>query len=218
MRNLLRRLTESAVYRSIFRHGFPDTNRNRSLAVFTNFFLHIHPVKVRRRAIEFRRTYFLGGLSAACFFILVVTGVLLMLYYRPSAPDAYHDMKDLAVRGRGRGVPAEPAPLVGARDGRARPRAHGGDVLSRRLPAAARVQLGDRRAPAGRHRAALVHGLPAPLGSARVLGGHRRHEHGRGGAGHRGQAEAAPARRPHHQRRRAAALLRPPLRRARPSR
>jgi quinol-cytochrome oxidoreductase complex cytochrome b subunit len=95
MRDLLRRFTESAVYRSIFRHGFPDTNRNRSLAVFTNFFLHIHPVKVRRRAIEFRRTFYLGGLSAACFFILVVTGVLLMLYYRPSVPDAYHDMKDL---------------------------------------------------------------------------------------------------------------------------
>jgi len=95
MAALLKRLKDSAVYRSIVRHGFPDTNRNRSLAIFTNFFLHIHPVKVRRRAIEFTRTYFLGGLSAACFFILVVTGVLLMFYYRPSVPDAYHDMKDL---------------------------------------------------------------------------------------------------------------------------
>jgi quinol-cytochrome oxidoreductase complex cytochrome b subunit len=95
LRDLPRRLTESAVYRSIFRHGFPDTNRNRSLAVFSNFFLHIHPVKARRRAIEFRRTYYLGGLSAACFFILVVTGVLLMLYYRPAVPAAYDDMKDL---------------------------------------------------------------------------------------------------------------------------
>src|SRR5215471_7781615 len=95
MKSLIKRLTESAAYRSIVRHGFPDTNRNRSLAVFTNFFLHIHPVKVRRRAIEFTRTYFLGGLSAACFFILTVTGVLLMFYYRPAVPDAYHDMKDL---------------------------------------------------------------------------------------------------------------------------
>jgi quinol-cytochrome oxidoreductase complex cytochrome b subunit len=95
MAALFKRLQDSAVYRSIVRHGFPDTNRNRSLAIFTNFFLHIHPVKVRRRAIEFTRTYFLGGLSAACFFILVVTGVLLMFYYRPSVPDAYHDMKDL---------------------------------------------------------------------------------------------------------------------------
>jgi quinol-cytochrome oxidoreductase complex cytochrome b subunit len=57
--------------------------------------LHIHPTKVRRRAIEFSRTFFLGGLSAACFFLLTVTGVLLMFYYRPSVPQAYHDMKDL---------------------------------------------------------------------------------------------------------------------------
>jgi quinol-cytochrome oxidoreductase complex cytochrome b subunit len=92
---LRQRITESAFYRSIFRHGFADTNRNRSLAVFTNFFLHIHPVKVRRRSIEFRRTFYLGGLSAACFAILVVTGVLLMFYYRPSVPEAYGDMKDL---------------------------------------------------------------------------------------------------------------------------
>ena len=95
MRRLVRLLTESRLYRSVVRHGFSDTNRNRSLAVFSNFFLHIHPVKVRRRAIELKRTLYLGGLSAACFFILVVTGVLLMFYYRPSAPAAYHDMKDL---------------------------------------------------------------------------------------------------------------------------
>jgi quinol-cytochrome oxidoreductase complex cytochrome b subunit len=89
------RLTDNRVWRSIFRHGFPDSNRNRSLAVFTNFFLHIHPVKVRRRAIEFRRTFYLGGLSAACFFLLTVSGVMLMFYYRPAVPHAYLDMKDL---------------------------------------------------------------------------------------------------------------------------
>lgn len=87
--------TDNRVARSIVRHGFPDTNRNRSLTVFTNFFLHIHPVKVRLRAIEFTRTWFLGGLSAAAFFILVVTGLLLMFYYHPSVPRAYEDMKDL---------------------------------------------------------------------------------------------------------------------------
>jgi len=83
------------IYRSIVRHGYPDSNRNRSLVVFTNFFLHIHPTKVRRRAIQFTRTFYLGGLSAGCFFLLVITGVLLMFYYRPSVPQAYHDMKDL---------------------------------------------------------------------------------------------------------------------------
>jgi quinol-cytochrome oxidoreductase complex cytochrome b subunit len=95
MEKLWARVSQSRVYRSIVRHGFPDSNRNRSLTVFTNFFLHIHPAKVRRRAIEFSRTFFLGGLSAACFFILVVTGVFLMFYYRPAVPHAYYDMKDL---------------------------------------------------------------------------------------------------------------------------
>lgn len=83
------------VLRSVVRHGFPDTNRNRSLAVFTNFFLHMHPVKARVKAIAFKRTYYLGGLSAAMFLILIATGLLLMFYYHPTAPRAYDDMKDL---------------------------------------------------------------------------------------------------------------------------
>jgi quinol-cytochrome oxidoreductase complex cytochrome b subunit len=95
MAGLGRALTNNRVWRSIVRHGFPDTNRNRSLAVFTNFFLHTHPVKARLRAIAFTRTFYLGGLSGACFFILIVTGVLLMFYYRPAVPHAYQDMKDL---------------------------------------------------------------------------------------------------------------------------
>jgi quinol-cytochrome oxidoreductase complex cytochrome b subunit len=90
------RLTENRVWRSIVRHGFPDSNRNRSLTVFSNLFLHIHPVKARRRAIAFSRTFYLGGLSAACFFILTISGVMLMFYYRPAVPHAYFDMKDLA--------------------------------------------------------------------------------------------------------------------------
>ena len=88
-------LAGNRVTRSIIRHGFPDTNRNRSLAVFSNFFLHIHPVKVRTEAMKFTRTWYLGGLSAITFGILVVTGVLLMFYYHPSVPRAYEDKKDL---------------------------------------------------------------------------------------------------------------------------
>lgn len=88
-------LAHNRVSRSILRHGFPDTNRNRSLAVFSNFFLHIHPVKVRTEAMKFSRTYYLGGLSTIAFGVLVVTGVLLMFYYHPSVPRAYEDMKDL---------------------------------------------------------------------------------------------------------------------------
>lgn len=95
MSALVKMLFDNRVWRSLVRHGFPDSNRNRSLLVFTNLFLHIHPVKARLRAIRLTRTYYLGGLSAACFFILVVTGMFLMFYYRPAAPHAYNDMKDL---------------------------------------------------------------------------------------------------------------------------
>jgi quinol-cytochrome oxidoreductase complex cytochrome b subunit len=92
---IVRGLTENRVYRSIVRHGTLDTNRNRALLVFSNFFLHIHPIKVNVRAMVFTRTFYLGGLAAAAYFILVVTGVFLMFYYHPSVPRAYEDMKDL---------------------------------------------------------------------------------------------------------------------------
>jgi quinol-cytochrome oxidoreductase complex cytochrome b subunit len=88
-------LTRSRFFRSVVRHGYPDSNRNRALTVFSNFFLHVHPVKVRLRAIAFSRTFYLGGLSFAAFALLTVSGLFLMFYYHPSVPRAYEDMKDL---------------------------------------------------------------------------------------------------------------------------
>ncbi len=92
---LSRRLRETAVYRSIVRHGVADTNRNRSLVVFENLFLHVHPVKVRERTLAFRHTWWLGGVTLASATVLVATGILLMFYYHPSVPQAYRDMKEL---------------------------------------------------------------------------------------------------------------------------
>jgi cytochrome b6 len=86
---------ESRVWRSIFRHGLPDSNRTRAETVFYNFFLHVHPTKVRKRSVRFAYTWGLGGLSVGLFIVLTITGALLMLYYRPSVPQAYADMKDL---------------------------------------------------------------------------------------------------------------------------
>jgi quinol-cytochrome oxidoreductase complex cytochrome b subunit len=40
-------------------------------------------------------TWYLGTLTLGTFFILVITGILLMLYYHPSVPQAYADVKDL---------------------------------------------------------------------------------------------------------------------------
>ena len=89
------RVVATQVWQSVFRHRYLDSNRNRSLAVFSNVFLHIHPVKVRERSIRFRHTMCLGGLSFGLFLALVVSGVLLMFYYRPAVPQAYRDMKEL---------------------------------------------------------------------------------------------------------------------------
>ena len=98
MANLLEELAglrNTRVWRSVFRAGNGKSNLHRSLAVQQNVFLHLASVKVRRRALEFGVTWYLGTLSLGCFLILTVTGILLMLYYHPSVPQAYSDMKDL---------------------------------------------------------------------------------------------------------------------------
>ena len=54
MPDLLSPIRKTQVWKSIFRHGPPNTTRNRTLVVLTNFFLHLHPVKVRNRAFASR--------------------------------------------------------------------------------------------------------------------------------------------------------------------
>jgi cytochrome b6 len=88
-------LRETRVWRSMFRSGMGATNLHRALAVQQNIFLHLFSVKMRRAALNFSVTWYLGTLSLATFLILVGTGIPLMLYYHPSVPQAYADMKDL---------------------------------------------------------------------------------------------------------------------------
>jgi len=92
---LSERITASQLWRSVVRHGLLPTNRNRVLLVMENVFLHLHPAKVRKRNLEATSTFFLGGISLVLFAVLVATGLLLMLYYHPSVPQAYLDMKEL---------------------------------------------------------------------------------------------------------------------------
>jgi cytochrome b6 len=88
-------LRETRLWRSVFRSGTGATNLRRALAVQQNIFLHLFSVKMRRQALDISVTWYLGTLSFATFVILVVTGIPLMLYYHPSVPQAYADMKDL---------------------------------------------------------------------------------------------------------------------------
>ena len=88
-------LFESRVWRSFFRHGWPDNTLDRSLVMTTNIFFHLHPVKVSRQSLRWSYSFGLGITSAILFALLVWTGVLLMFYYVPSLERAYPTMKEL---------------------------------------------------------------------------------------------------------------------------
>jgi quinol-cytochrome oxidoreductase complex cytochrome b subunit len=83
------------VVKSIFRNPLPSSDRGRAATSFTNFFLHIQPVRVSRQALRPTYTMGLGLISFFLFVILTGTGVLLMFYYVPSTTQAYGRMLDL---------------------------------------------------------------------------------------------------------------------------
>ncbi|MGB8115863.1 MAG: cytochrome b N-terminal domain-containing protein, partial [Candidatus Sulfotelmatobacter sp.] len=88
-------LRGTRVWRSIFRSGTGSSTLHRALAIQQNVFLHLFSTKARTRMLSFSATWYLGTLTLGTFFILVATGIPLMLYYHPSAPQAYADTKDL---------------------------------------------------------------------------------------------------------------------------
>ena len=86
---------EGQFWKSVMRHGVPRDRRTRSLAVMSNVFLHLHPVSVRQSGIRLSFTWCMGGLTFFLFLVEVVTGVLLMFYYRPTVEYAYFDIQGL---------------------------------------------------------------------------------------------------------------------------
>lgn len=88
-------ITETQLWRSIVRHGYTNTARNRSLAVLSNLFLHLHPIRIRKSALRVRYTWCMGGLTFFLFLVETITGLLLMFYYRPTAEYAYVDIEYL---------------------------------------------------------------------------------------------------------------------------
>jgi cytochrome b6 len=89
------KLERTRVWRSIFRSGTGSSTLHNALAIQQNVFLHLFPTKVRKRMLGLSATWYLGTLTLGTFIVLVVTGILLMLYYHPSVPQAYSDVKDL---------------------------------------------------------------------------------------------------------------------------
>jgi len=89
-------ISQTKIWESLFRTKLPiSTNLDRALVIFNSLSLHIHPIKVRERAIKFTYTFYLGMISFFLFLVLTITGILLMLYYQPAIPNAYENMKDL---------------------------------------------------------------------------------------------------------------------------
>jgi hypothetical protein len=107
----------AAVRESFSRRSAPTSDRARSQSVFANMFLHIHSTRVHPHALRLTYTWGLGVASAALFFILTVTGVLLMIYYSLRRPN--------------RAVYTQYPSLGGTANGHHRHSPHGASVLYR---------------------------------------------------------------------------------------
>lgn len=87
--NLWKFLTNNRFYKSIYRVPYPKDRRTRAQVVLNSLALHLHPVRVPKRATRVSYTWGLGGLSVWSFVLLTLSGVWLMWYYIPTVQDAY---------------------------------------------------------------------------------------------------------------------------------
>jgi quinol-cytochrome oxidoreductase complex cytochrome b subunit len=83
------------IWRLVIRNAPPNSDRKRSDFVFNNVFMHIHAVRTHRWSLRWNTTVGLGIAATAAFLITLITGVLLMFYYKPHPSAAYDSIKDL---------------------------------------------------------------------------------------------------------------------------
>lgn len=86
---LREKITNNRFFKSIYREGYPDTDRKRVMVVINSLALHLHPVRIAKKSLKVTYTWGLGGLSIWAFVLLTITGVFLMFYYIPSVKDAW---------------------------------------------------------------------------------------------------------------------------------
>ena len=89
------KLRETTIGRSLFRSPERVTERDQAAGHWANFALHIYPVKVRRRELGFRYSWYLGVMSTVLLGSLVASGIYLMFFYVPSPASAYGDIQHL---------------------------------------------------------------------------------------------------------------------------
>lgn len=80
---------------AVLRHDVPEGRRERAQAIISNAFLHIHSVRTHRYSLRWRYTMGLGVMSTALFGILALSGLFLMVYFKPNTTEAYNSMKDI---------------------------------------------------------------------------------------------------------------------------
>ena len=193
---------------SIFRKGYTDSPRNRSYVIMNSVLYHLHPVKVKRHAVKVSYTLCLGGLSFFLFILLTVTGIFLMFFYRPTAAQAWNDIYTLQtsvtfgllVRNMHRW--AAHLMVLSVFLHMARVFYHGAYKPPREFNWVIGVILLTLTL------LLVVHRLPAAVGPAGALGGHRGHEHDGLHAGVREPGALRAARRRRDRHRHAAALVR----------
>ena len=89
------RARDTTVGRSMFRSPRRVTPRDRAAGHWSNFFLHIYPVKMRRREIGIRYSWYLGVISTVLLASLVASGIYLMFFYVPSPASAYGNIQEI---------------------------------------------------------------------------------------------------------------------------
>jgi quinol-cytochrome oxidoreductase complex cytochrome b subunit len=73
----------------------PQTDRDAGDAVVSNLLLHWFPSKVYKPSLSWSYSAWLGTVSGALFFLLVLSGLPLMFLYVPSVERAYQSVKDI---------------------------------------------------------------------------------------------------------------------------
>lgn len=71
------------------------SRKERVGKITRNFFLHIHAPKVHPHSMKPAYTFGLGIMLGFLFLLMVLTGVILMIYYTPSVELAYQSVKDI---------------------------------------------------------------------------------------------------------------------------
>lgn len=75
--------------------GKLELKPQRRSGIDNNIFLHIHTRNIHPFSLRWNYTFGLGIMSLGLFAVLFLTGLLLMIYYKPDTARAYFSIKDL---------------------------------------------------------------------------------------------------------------------------